>query len=351
VRKALLLGLILVAAIVAVILLLSPFLIDEVFHGYGSVLVALIVSFIAYAAGHFTRGLSSGTGRFPAYGFLLGGEGILRIVLCGVLAAASVEAVGAWGLLVGIPTVIVVVATLVRYHGFELEDGPPSSWSEITSNLGWLLAGSVLAAALLNAGPIAMNLLASDDQKDLVSEFSYAVLIARVPLFLFQAVQAALLPKLARLAAQGALAEFRLGFARLLRVVAGVGLLGTLGAWALGPLVAEILFDESVGRRTFTLLALASALYMVAVACAQALIALRGHSRVAIGWLIGMVSFLGVTAAGGDNVLLRVELGLVAGSVGALAAFALFLRGRLRHPVQLDEQDVFDALYDLPMEP
>jgi O-antigen/teichoic acid export membrane protein len=351
VKKALLLGLILIGAITVVILALSKFLVDEVFHGYWALLFALILGFVAYASSHFTRGLCSGSGRFGSYGFLLGGEGAFRILLCAALTAVGVDAVGWWGLLVGIPAIFAVLITVVRAHGFDLQDGPPSSWGEITPNLGWLLCGSVLAAALLNAGPIAANLLASDSQKELVSEFSYAVLIARVPLFLFQAVQAALLPKLARLAAQGALVEFRQGFFKLLRVVLAVGALGTVGAFLLGPLVGEILFNETISRRTFTLLAISSALYMVAVACAQALIALHGHSRVAMGWAVGMAAFIVVTAIGGSDVLLRVELGLVAGSVGALATFGFCLAARMRHPTAAVAGDIYDAVYDFPMEP
>ena len=79
------------------------------------------------------------------------------------------------------------------------------------------------AAALVNAGPLAAKLLADDTQSAIVSEFSYAVLVARVPLFMFQAVQAALLPKLARLAAQGLFDDFRQGFRRLMQVVVLVG--------------------------------------------------------------------------------------------------------------------------------
>jgi hypothetical protein len=41
--------------------------------------------------------------------------------------------------------------------------GPEAEWAEVTPNLGWLLLGSVLAAGLVNAGPIATDLLASDD--------------------------------------------------------------------------------------------------------------------------------------------------------------------------------------------
>ena len=62
---------------------------------------------------------------------------------------------------------------------------------------------TVAAAFLLNAGPLAAKALSEPDQSRLVSDFTYGVLVTRVPLFMFQAVQAALLPKLARLAAAG----------------------------------------------------------------------------------------------------------------------------------------------------
>ena len=73
----------------------------------------------------------------------------------------------------------------------------------------------------LNAGPIATTILADPDQKTEVTAFAYGVLMARIPLFLFQAVQAALLPRLSRLAARDELGEFRAGLKRLLMVVLG----------------------------------------------------------------------------------------------------------------------------------
>jgi len=54
----------------------------------------------------------------------------------------------------------------------------------------------------------------SDAEDALVTEFSYGVLLARIPLFLFQAVQAALLPRLSQLAARNELGEFRSGLKR-----------------------------------------------------------------------------------------------------------------------------------------
>ena len=50
------------------------------------------------------------------------------------------------------------------------DDGPPASWSEITPNLGWLLGGSVMAAALVNAAPIGVDILANSSQAELVTD-------------------------------------------------------------------------------------------------------------------------------------------------------------------------------------
>ena len=112
------------------------------------------------------------------------------------------------------------------------------------------------------------------------------MLVARVPLFMFQAIQAALLPKLARLAAQGRFDDFRQGFRRLMMVVVAVGLGGVVLAFTIGPLVLDIVFNAEIGRRTLTLLALGSAMYMVALGIAQAVIALHGHAWVAVGLVV-----------------------------------------------------------------
>lgn len=355
-RKAAGLGLGLVLGIGSIILVLSPWLANELFHGYWSLVGCLLLSFVTYATAHFTRGVFAGSGRFGPYGVVMGAEGVIRLVLSVALFVAGVEAVGLYGLLVGIPPLVAVAVALrrQRLRGPQglLQDGPPAAWAEISQNLGWLLAGSALMAALLNAGPLAASLLAGEDDRALVSEFAAGVLIARVPLFLFQAVQAALLPKLARLAAQGQISEFVVGFRRLMAVVVSVGVVGVSGAFLLGPWAVEVFFTEELSRRTLTLLALSSALYMVALAMAQAIIALQGHARVALGWLVGMVAFVTVTALSASDLLLRVELGLVAGSGAAAASFALSLRSRLRRRLPaITEASVIEAMVEAPMEP
>ena len=114
-----------------------------------------------------------------------------------------------------------------------------------------------------------MALLGDTAPAEQVTLFGNAVLLTRVPLFLFQAVQAALLPRLTRLAARGDIKEFRFGFKQLVILVFGVGLLGIVGAFIIGPNVLDLVYGGSIDRRTITLLALASGIYMMALAIAK----------------------------------------------------------------------------------
>ena len=229
-------------------------------------------------------------------------------------------------------------------------DGPAAEFSEITPNLSWLLLGSVMAAALVNAGPLGVDVLAHSGEAEKVTAFGNGVLLARIPLFLFQAVQASLLPRLARLAAKGDLTEFVEGLALLLKIVIGVALLGTAGAYVLGPWALDIMYDGGLDRRTLTLLALASGLYMLCIAIAQAVIALRGHRWVAIGWLSAVVAFLVLTKFSSDDLYLRVEIGLVAGSTTALIVFALALKAQISSGITPEAESMLDGVMDTQFE-
>ena len=349
VKRIVPLGLSLAAVVIITVLALSPWITSEFFEGYGIVTAALIIAFASYAPAHLARGICSGSGRFNSYGVVMGADGLVRIIGCLVLFALGVEAVGPYALLIALAPLVGVGYVTAR-RDLTTEPGPPASWNEVTPNLGWLLIGSVLAAGLVNAGPIAIDLLARPDESERVTQFGNGVLMARVPLFLFQAVQAALLPRLARLAAQGDLTEFRAGFRRLMIVVAAVGVSGTVGAFLLGPTALEIVYDGGLDRRTLTLLAFGSAVYMVALATAQAVIALHGHARVALGWTCGMAAFVLVTWLSSDELYLRVELGLVASSAAALVVFVVSLRHLLRSERRATAGSILEAITDRPLE-
>jgi O-antigen/teichoic acid export membrane protein len=349
VQRVLRIGAIMATIVAVAVLIASPVITSEFFDGDWVLLVALVVAFVSYAPAHLARGVASGTGRFRAYSIVMGADGVVRIVLCLVLAAIGVKTAGPYGFAVALAPLAGVGYVLWR-GDLRTDDGPAATWQEVTPNLGWLLLGSVFSAALVNAGPIATNLLADKDQKELVSQFAYGVLLARVPLFLFQAVQAALLPRLSRLAARNELAEFRSGFKKLMKIVVAVGVLGSVGAFLLGPTVVKLVYDATLSRRTLAMLAFSSGLYMVALAMAQAVIALKGHALVALGWAVGVASFLVGVALGGDQVFRRVEIGLVASSVGSAVVFFFALRARLHAGATPDPGSVLEAIVDMPFE-
>ena len=349
VKKVVQLGVALTISVVAVIAIASPWIAEIYFGGNWFMVVALVLAFASYAPAHLARGICSGNGRFRSYAVIMGSDGVIRILLCIALAIIGVTAVGAYGLAVAIAPLF-AVAYVYKRGQLANDDGPPASWSEVTPNLGWLLLGSVFAASLLNAGPIAASLLANDDQDVLVTQFGQGVLLARIPLFLFQAVQAALLPRLSRLAAQGELDEFRSGLKRLMIVVLVVGFVGTTGAFLIGPWALEVVFDADLTGRTLALLAFSSACYMIALATAQAVIALKGHALVSIGWGIGVIAFIIGTWQGSDDVFRRVEIGLLASSIAAMVTFGLTLRYKLMIGVVPDQDSIMDAITDMPFE-
>ncbi len=349
VRKVVSLGALMLGLALLGIAIASPFLASAYFDGNWFMVLALAMAFVGYAPAHLARGVCSGTGRFSEYALIMGSDGVVRIALCIALALVGVTAVGAYGMVIAISPLFAVVYVF-RRGALKTDPGPTAEWNEVTPNLGWLLLGSVFAATLLNAGPIAANLLAEPSQDAQVSDFAYGVLLARIPLFMFQAVQAALLPRLSRLAARGELVDFRAGLRRLLLIVVAIGVVGSMGAFILGPWVLGVVFDADLSGRTLALLAFSSATYMMALAIAQAVIALKGHALVAAGWFVGVVTFLLAVWLGGDDVFRRVEIGLVVSSLAAVISFAIALHFRLRSGVVPDQDSIMEAITDMPFE-
>ncbi len=351
VRRVVAMGAFITSIVLLAILLASPLITANYFDGDWWMLAALATAFVAYAPAHLARGICAGTGRFRSYAVVMGSDGVIRIAACIVLALAGATAAAPYGFAVALSPLVAVA--VVGYRGqLRTQPGPPAAWNEVTQNLGWLLLGTLFAAALLNAGPVAANLLSgnSPEEKEAIVAFGYGVLLARIPLFLFQAVQAALLPRLSRLAARGELDEFRSGLRRLMQLVMLVGVVGTGGAFLIGPFVIGRVYDADLSGRTLAMLALSSAIYMAGLATAQAVIALRGHALVALGWGAGVVAFLLGTWLSNDQLFRRIEIGLVVSSTASLVSFSLALRHRLRKGAIPTSGSVMDAITDMPFE-
>ena len=353
VRRAGTLGVGLLLGVLVVLILSARWIVDHLFDGQILLLVGLALGLAGALAGHLTRGSMSGTGRFKGYGTYLGADGFIRVMGAVVCLVAGVTIAGPFGIAIGIAGLLAVPVAL-RVQKPELEDGPESPLSEVGSALVLLLVASLCAFAIMNIGPVLVKLLADDSQSAAAGHFVNGVVIARIPLFLFQAVQASLLPKLSGLASSGQLGDFRSGLRRLLVAVAGLALVGTIVGAVLGPFVVDTMFPGSdLGARTMGLLAAGAGLYMLAMACAQALIALGGHADQAAGWFLGCVALAITVLISSQDVFFRVELALLAGSAAALVVMGVLLVRRLTAagPLHVDSGDLIEAIHDVAIEP
>jgi O-antigen/teichoic acid export membrane protein len=351
VRRAAMLGGALAAGLLVVTLIFSPVITDRFFGGDWLLLVGLMIGIVGYFAANLVEGTLSGNGHFVRYGVYLGGEALIRLGICVACAVVGFTTAGPYGLALGLAPLLALAPALWRAHGLETP-GPEVPWKELSVALGSLLTASVLAQVLINAGPLLVQLLAGPGDEAAVGIFTAAVVVARVPLFVFQAVQAALLPKLSAQAAAGEFDEFRDGFRRLLIIIGGIVFTGTVVAFAVGPWIVRLMFGPGfvVSRQTVGLLALGSGTYIMAITLAQATIALGRSRHVAVGWGLGVASMLAVVAVGHD-LMLRVGLGYLAGSAVAALVMAVSLRRAVRHGATLHLGDVIEALHDLPLEP
>ena len=152
-----------------------------------------------------------------------------------------------------------------------------------------------------------------------------------MPLFFFQAVQASLLPRLSALVGAGRFDELVHVFRRLLGLVAGIGGTAIVVCAVLGTWIVEFAFgaDFAVERQDMVLLAASSAVLMVALSFAQALMACRAQGRMALAWVLGLAVFPLVVAIG-EDLFLRVELGLLAAVSVTATSMAVLLVERLR---------------------
>jgi O-antigen/teichoic acid export membrane protein len=349
VRRAAVAGAILATSLVVVTLLveaittaLGQSLSENFFHGEEVLLPCLLIALCTYAVQHLARGTLSGNGRFKPYAKIIGVEGVIRLVPAMVLLAIGVDGLVWYGLCFAIPPLIATLVSLRGEHGL-LQPGPDAPWSELSVNLSWLFSGSLLFQLLSYSPVIGILVLANGKvERELAADFIVGFFIARIPILLFQAVQAALLPKLAGLAGSGRHADFRSGVKKLLVVVLAVGVAGVVGAATLGSFAGRHLFGDSfaLDNRDLALLALGSGLFILALTLAQALIALNGHARATFAWLVGNAWFWAAVAMSSDDLFLRNEIGFAVGAGVSAAVMAWLLQRRFREevpPGALDE--------------
>lgn len=304
-------GAIELAVVVLGVLVAWPLGLDGLLDHRISLLVSLILALVAFAAAELVRGVLSGRHRFATYGLYFAAEGGTRGLLAATLAILSVEVVGAYAVTLAAAFAVATVVGLGRDRPF-VRPGPEATVRDLTPALGVLLAASLSEAFILNVGPVALEIVGGDSiGDDAPGVFLNGLIIARVPLFFFQAVKASLLPNLASLAGRQDLQAFRDLQLRLLGAVSAVAGLAAVGGGMVGPWIVERVFGDELRRVDMALLATSGGGLMVMLSLALGLVAL-GHARLAVaGWVVGVVVFP-IAIQFADDPFLRVESALVA---------------------------------------
>jgi O-antigen/teichoic acid export membrane protein len=328
-RGAMLSGSLLCATLVPLALFARP-LARLLFDGDTSLVFALAGAFAALAFAHVTRGILAGLGLFRVYGTQLGLDGILRMVFSVALAVAGVRSVLAFALILTVAPVIAVACT-IRPVFSEAHTGTPVLWRDMSGNLGLLVGSTLLAQVLVNIAVISTKVISTDDS-ELVTALLAALVLARVPLFVFGAFQVSLLRGLSAADAAGDRHGYRRLLLKAVAVTGALGAAGGLGAVVLGPPMLPALFGapDLLTAVDFGWLAFGTTAYMIAMVLGQALLTSGAARGQLICWVIGTAALLGVTASP-MGLRSRVEIAYAVGSVVVAACMGVALRSRVTY--------------------
>ena len=335
-----------VGQLAAILVLLAVFgrtVADKLFHGDMSLVWALGGALAALACAHPTRGVLAGTGAFGWYGAQLGIDGGLRVVLAVGLGLAGATSPLAYALILTIAPVLSVVATLPAVLRL-VRPGPGVGWGELTGGLGLLVVSSLLAQLVVNVAVVNVTILDPGDQA-LAGALGSAIVLARVPLFVFASLQASLLPGLSHAIAHGDRAGFRGLLRRALGLVVLLGLGGGIPAVILGPWLMTALFGVGrvLDRLDFAWFAAGTTAYMAALVYGQAVQALGRHPYQTLAWIIGTIALILVTVGPG-GVKVRVEVAYAVGSVVTALGLALATLLVKPRPAGIPDVDVTPAV-------
>lgn len=308
----------------------TPLLADTFFYGHTEMVGALGLAFAAMGISNICRGVLAGLGRFGPFGWQLGIDGVLRIGLAVGFALAGVRSPLAFALiLTAAPLAAALLTSLPVFRG--LGKGPVDRWSGVLGGLGPLILSTLLSQVVVNAAVVSTKLLAPEDGA-LVAGLLNAIVLARVPLFVFGSLQASLLSGLSTAAAAGD----RAGFSRLLGrtslVVTVLGLAGGIPATLLGPWLIEVLFkaEAGLGHAVFFWISAGTLCYMLAMVLGQALLVLHKHRLQLLGWAVATLVLIGATLLPGEvstRVCVAYTLAAFTAVLGmAVALWLTFLR-------------------------
>ncbi|NIJ04152.1 hypothetical protein [Frigoribacterium faeni] len=324
VRTLALAGVVLAAALVLLLVFADPIgrLLfsgqTEFVHLFG---VGLVASTALFAA----RGWLAGTGRFGRYGLEMSLEGVLKVL--GVLALAAGGATDP-RLLGSALVVAPIVAAAVALAGVrraapasQAPAAPPTPRSADLAAYAALTTGSLLLQLFVNVGVILAQVAVSGEATAYTASLVAALAVARVPLFLFNAVQSLMLTRFTVDVQRGRFAALVRSLAGWNVAVLGLGVVWVVLVWLTGALVVSWFGEDyEIATGDLVLLAVSCVLQIVTMVVTQALLALHRERLATVVWPVGLVVLLAVYLLSPADLGTAVAVSMVAGTATTAAA-------------------------------
>ena len=248
------------------------------------------------------RALSVGRDRFWPLFWQFGTDGVLRLLLPGLVAASGSASPEAFAIaLVGSSTVglaagqVSLKRSMSGSQGVAISAAPGLTVGIDLAGLGALVVAAVGAQLLANGAPPILSLFDRDTAAVLAGVVA-ALALTRMPLLFSSAVQSPLLPPMVRSIRDGDIG----GLWSLLRRIGAVFAILFVGAWFAGWYLGSPLLDlylgDDYGVTSFSMALLSSAgvALLAVVAVQAAVVAASANAVLAISWALGIATYLSI---------------------------------------------------------
>jgi O-antigen/teichoic acid export membrane protein len=360
--------------ITAAALILRDPIQDELLEGDATLYWIFVVALVAYAVSFFARGYFAGHRRFGLYSVVLLADALARVafplaVLLGIASGQSAVAIGMIaGPLTSLAVLPVIVRAVLRGRASDTEaagppdDGQPPSpqlgsaaparpapgadMPEFTLAHGWGFAGSVLLIMLseqvfLSSGA----LFVFEASGAAAAGFIWNVLmLARAPVYVFQAVATSLLPHLTRLryrSEAGSEEAFGLSVQITLTAVLALAVGVALVVLVAGPTLMQVAFGDnfSYDRAGLLIVTVGMGFYLGAATLTQAALAQGQARRAAIRWIACATAFVLWNLLPVLDEFRRVEVGFAGAGAALCGLLYMLYRSPPEHPEDVVRPD------------
>jgi O-antigen/teichoic acid export membrane protein len=335
VRSAARMATVVAVAASVVLVALWPLITDGLFGGRDVLTLALVLGLAGYALSYFVRGICGGVRWFGGYGLLLLADGAVRVVVVLPLffvaspaIAALAVAAAAWG-----GAVAPLFSRRRREAAARLDGGEEAPALRVGTASRFALPAVAIAGSeqvLVSGGPLLVLIAGGDNAARDAGVVFAATLLLRAPVFLFQGIQASLLPSLTTFQARGDHARAHHATVVTAAVLSGFSAAVALGALVAGPTAMSLLYGDGFEATATDLAVLALGVggFLAAGTFCQALLARARSGLAALCWVTGAVVFVVVELTSGGAVMHRVAFAFAAGSLLAAGLMVTAVWGR-----------------------